>query len=301
MINIINSEVYEVQGPRPNTVTVTWTIGNSCVYKCSYCPKALHDGSNPYHNIDLVLAMFNKLPKDTIVLLMGGEPTYHPDFERIMLEKPDHIRIDMLTNGAKPLAFWQKLSNKFSKLTFTFHPEFANVERFTENALEASKHVEKFKTFLMMVPSRWDYCVEVYGKLIASGLEVSPKVVLENFGSRVDPNYTESQLQWIADTSKNNKSGSFITLYDKDRNVLGKTNAIELLSLGQTNFTGFKCHAPMEHIVINPDKKIFNSRCLQKSQYSNLDSTDFKLPTEPMMCRTSFCKCLVDIITTKLK
>jgi biotin synthase-related radical SAM superfamily protein len=65
MVNITNSEVYEVQGPRPNKVTVTWTIGNSCVYKCSYCPKALHDGSNPYHDVDLVLAMFNKLPKDS--------------------------------------------------------------------------------------------------------------------------------------------------------------------------------------------------------------------------------------------
>jgi MoaA/NifB/PqqE/SkfB family radical SAM enzyme len=243
--------------------------------------------------------MFNKLPPKSEVILMGGEPTYHPDFERIVLEKPDHVSISMLTNGAKPLSFWQKISSKLGRVTFTFHPEFANVDRFIENALEVSSRVQKFRAYMMMVPAKWDYCVDVYDKLILAGLKVTPKVVLENFQSNVDPSYTEYQLKWIEEKSEKNEK--YIKVYDKNRNLLGKTNATELMSSGQIDFTGFKCYAPMQHIVVTPGQKIFNSRCSQRTSYSSLSDPNFKLPDEPMLCQTKFCKCQADIGTRKTR
>ena len=33
---------------------VNWCLGNTCNYKCSYCPSSLHDGSNRWPTLDSV-------------------------------------------------------------------------------------------------------------------------------------------------------------------------------------------------------------------------------------------------------
>lgn len=298
MFNVRDPNVYSIEGFHKN-VEVSWMVGNFCVYKCSYCPVFFHSGSVPYHSIDLILPMFNKLPENSIVTLLGGEPTYHPDFERIVLEKPSHIRISMVSNGAKPLAFWQSMAPHMNIVAFTFHPEFANVDRFIENALEVSKHVKDFRSFLMIMPDKWDYCVEVYNKLTDAGLTVLPKLIFEGFGSNLDPKYTEEQLAWVA--ARNKTTFKSITIYDKDRNVLHKTNPNELIATGQNDFTGFKCAAPQKHVSIELDQKFYNAKCSQKVIYGNLASGEFKLPEEPMICRTPFCKCQSDLTADKFK
>jgi MoaA/NifB/PqqE/SkfB family radical SAM enzyme len=297
MFNTQDESVHSIEGFNNGTLAVSWTLGNFCVYKCSYCPAFLHDGSVPFHSVDLVLSTLNKLPKNTIVTLLGGEPTYHPDFEQISLEKPNHIRLSMVTNGAKPLSFWQKIAPNMSIIAFTFHPEFANVDRFIENSKEVSKHIKDFRIFLMMIPEKWDYCVEVYDKLKVTGLIIAPKPILENFNSVMHPSYNENQLAWIAERNRSNFKS--ITIFDADRNVLHKTNPNDLLATGQTDFTGFKCYVPQQHLAIELDQNIYTGKCKQKTIIGNLSSEKIIIPEDPVLCTQQFCKCQSDIVAKK--
>lgn len=301
MFNIRDEAVHSIEGINNDHLSVSWMLGNFCVYKCSYCPSMLHDGSYPYHPIESVLGMLEKLPDKTVVTFLGGEPTYHPDFERILLEKPDHVKIDMVSNGAKPLEFWKKISPLMGSMTFTFHPEFANADRFIENAQEVSKYLKDFRVFMIMHPDKWDYCVEAYTKLKTCSFPIIPKPVLKDFTSdaSMDPRYTESQLAWL--TEKSGSNFKSITIYDKDRNVLLKTNPSHLLSSGQTDFSGFKCFSPQQHITIRLNQDIYDAMCQQGKIIGDINSKEFVLPSEPKLCTQTFCKCQADLCVKKIR
>lgn len=301
MFNIRDERVFKLEAMTGAIgLRVSWTLGNFCVYKCSYCPSYLNDGSKPYHSADIVLDVFNKLPPNTGVTFLGGEPTYHPEFERIVLEKPDHIKIMMVSNGAKPLSFWETVTPKIVFLTFTFHPEFANIDRFIRNSLEASKHVKRFQVFLVMIPEKWDYCIKVYNKLIEQGFDVHPKPILKDFGAEILPGYSKEHLGWIHYA---NKGGEFknIRIVDKSGEAIYTTTPNELLASKQTNFYGFECYTPMESIAIEVNGDVYNSKCDQRSKIGNIYSGSFEIPTEPMLCKQEMCFCQADIVAKKIK
>ena len=300
MVNIQDQSVYKLTGLFNQRLSISWTLGTFCVYKCSYCPTELHDGAIPYHPTDKVLSMFNKLPNGADVIFLGGEPTYHPDFERIALEKPDGIRIQLITNGARPLEFWQRIGPKLHQVVFSFHPEFANVDRFIENALEILKHTHRFRVFLIMSPDKWDYCADVYNKLTSAGIIALPKPILKGFGMQLMPGYSPEQLRWIGEKNKTDNIKT-ITIFDKDNNVLLETSPNELLAKNQTNFTGFDCYSPLQHIAVEADGKIYNSKCAQKSLIGDLHTGEIDLPTTHMLCNTKFCVCQSDIMSGKIR
>ena len=95
MINLNDTSVGYIDGIPRRDWWVYWVLGNYCNYKCSYCVPSLNSGSNKYHDVNVVLDTLKKLPP-CMVRFSGGEPTLHPDFERIILEKPEHIRISIL-------------------------------------------------------------------------------------------------------------------------------------------------------------------------------------------------------------
>lgn len=302
-INIRDETVYKVgRYMQLSKLVVYWALGNTCVYKCSYCPTYLHSGTLPYHDADAVLTIMKQLPTPSFVTFSGGEPTYHPNFEKIILEKPAHVKVGVITNGAKPLAFWEKVSPHLYRATFTFHPEYADVDRFIENVTIASKYIDQLDVFLVMHPKMWDYCKEVYSRLTTeTTLNVLPKPVLESYSDamgEVSSEYTKNQLNWIA---RRNREDNKINVFDKDGNVLYKTNPNELLALNQTDFRGFKCYVPMQHISISNKQVIHDAKCPQKSVIGHLTDAKLTLPSEPILCTQKFCKCQGDICADKIR
>lgn len=302
-INIYDAEVKELQETWAPEFFVLWNLGNQCTYKCSYCPEKFHSGSEPFHSIESVQKFFSELPKSH-VMFTGGEATFHNDFEKIVLEKPDHIDISVISNASRPIAFWERISHKLKTVILTYHSEYAQYDRFLATAeliYKTNKRTGRIN--LTMIPEKWDQCVEVYEKLTAAKLTVIPKPLLEDFGvtaTKTLETYTPEQLEWI---SMKNSSGGFksMKLLDKNGKLLGHTNQTELLSLKQTNFNNWLCYTNTRSMYVLPNGNVFMATCGQRIKLGTIYNGISKIPTEPFVCKQNFCWCVSDIGPRKIK
>jgi MoaA/NifB/PqqE/SkfB family radical SAM enzyme len=305
-INLKDSEVaYVMSNDRPRFF-VYWSLGNTCTYSCSYCPSRFHDGSVSYQPLDVIQRVMKKLstlPTETNIMFTGGEATFHPDFEKIVNEAPDRVKVSVISNASRPYPFWDRIVDKLHVVVLTYHAEFANLDRFIKTAdLIFNVKKKSGAINLTMNPELWDTCVSVYNTLIANNLSVNVKVLLEDFGyksSRMIPAYTAEQIVWIHAHTKKSTDKS-IGIYNKADIKINSTNSYELLALKQTDFSGWTCYNPTKYLDIDWNGTVHDSACAQRRNVGSI-YTDFTIATEPVLCRTNFCWCHGDIQTKKAK
>jgi MoaA/NifB/PqqE/SkfB family radical SAM enzyme len=303
MINYISTldEASYIEGYKQ--LVVTWDLGNFCPYSCSYCPDEFHNGSIEYHQIDAIFKVFAQLPKNTIVTFMGGEPTYHPDFENIIENKPDNIKIAIISNAARPLGFWERIAPNLTAATLSFHSEHTIPDRFFEvGELIYKKNKVYGKVFLIMNPEKWDYCVDIYNKLNELQIPVTPKPILENFGflsTNIISTYTKHQIDWLTNENQSRKEKT-IKIFDQDKELIYETNSSELILKKLNNFKNWNCYAGMYHLSVEYNGDIHDTRCRQRRLLGNINS-NFYLPTSPIICEQSFCSCQSDLQVKKIK
>lgn len=302
-MDITDPRVKYVKHVGPTVRRVYWNIGNICPYSCSYCPKDYHRGDIPFHSTEIIQSTLKKLPR-CVVTFGGGEPTYHPDFAKILKEKPEHIYIGMSSNLSRPYSFWEDIIDDVFTILATYHIEHTILNRFIKTAEYIySEKKTKGQINLVMLPSHWDKCVDVYQALRSKNLPVSVKPILntidptESSNVGVIPDYSQEQLNWM--TEHNNDAPNFIGLYDTNGVEVGRTSAWGLLSSKQS-FKGWKCYTPMYYIYINSRGEIFDQTCDQRSKIGSLES-GFDIPTDPKICRLETCWCMSDIIQKKEK
>jgi MoaA/NifB/PqqE/SkfB family radical SAM enzyme len=200
MIDISSPEVAYLREFKEEEFHVYWSLGSQCTYECSYCPSQFHDGKFKYQPIEVIQKTLAKLPPSH-VMFTGGEATFHPDFERLVNEKPDHIKLSVISNASRPLPFWERIVDKMHVVILTFHAEYADTDRFFKTAeLIFLKSRRKGLINVTMVPSHWDKCVAACKIFREAGMTVTVKPLLKNFGvtspSMIDE-YTSEQIKWI--------------------------------------------------------------------------------------------------------
>lgn len=84
---------------------VVWlTINGTCNNKCSWCYAKKYTEYNKMMKLDDIKKCVNQLEKIGVkkVILIGGEPTIHPNIVEIIKELTDHnIKVSMASNGRK--------------------------------------------------------------------------------------------------------------------------------------------------------------------------------------------------------
>jgi organic radical activating enzyme len=302
-MNIYDDEVREIKEVWDPAFFVLWNLGNQCTYKCSYCPETFHSGSIPFQSTENIQNFLKKLPKSH-VMFTGGEATFHTDFEKIVLEKPEHLQLSVISNASRPIAFWERIGPKLKSVILTYHTEFAQFERFLATAeLVYNTYNRPGQINLTMIPEKWDQCVNTYKKLLEAKLCVIPKPLLEDFGleaTKVSTKYTQEQLEWI---TSNNKIKTYknIQILDKNSNVLYKTNPSELLSSMQTNFNNWLCYTNTQTMYIGMRGEIYMATCGQRIHIGSIHDDSYIIPTEPFVCKQNFCWCHSDILPRKVK
>jgi len=308
MINLNSPDVAYMKSLSKEEFHVYWSISSICSYACRYCPSEFHDGKYKYHSLDVVQRTFKKLPTAN-VMFGGGEPTFHPEFEKLVLEKPDHISISLLTNASRPIAFWERIVDKLDIVITTFHSEYANTDRFLNTMdLIYLKSGRRGQVHLAMDPKNWNICVGMYRKLKEKGIKVTVKPILTSIMNLSNPgepdqkivdDYTEEQLDWMANLPDNDEFRT-IGLYDKHGKLITKTTQSEIVSSKQNSFTGWKCYTPVMYLYIHWDGEVYDTACRQRKRLGNIHE-DFTLSGEPITCHQNFCWCYGDIRTTKIK
>jgi len=302
-MNIYDDEVREIKEAWDPEFFVLWNLGNQCTYKCSYCPDRFHSGSIPFQSTENIQNFLKKLPKSH-VMFTGGEATFHYDFEKIVLEKPNHLQISVISNASRPIEFWKRISPNLKSVILTYHTEFAQFNRFLATADLIFNTCKKSGTInLTMIPEKWEQCIKVYENLLKANLRVTPKPLLEDFGikaNKVLTAYTPKQLEWIS--LKNQVDGfKSMKVLDKNGNLLYNTNQSELLSSHQTNFNDWLCYTNTQRMYIEMDGSIHMATCGQRIKIGTIYDDIHNIPTDPFICKQNFCWCHSDILPRKVK
>ena len=100
--DILKNGIYADSYP----ISVELTLTNQCNLRCVYCSDQdlrVRQGVDAYIGYDTLSSLFQDLSRGGtkgVVFEGGGEPTLHPDFERLVLcAKENHLGVGLITNG----------------------------------------------------------------------------------------------------------------------------------------------------------------------------------------------------------
>ncbi len=296
---MILDDVKEVLPMRPGRLFVTWMLGNTCQYRCSYCNEKYNGGDLPFHPLDRVLNIMHQLPHCDMMFL-GGEPTAWRDFSQMLDEAPSHVNVQIITNGAKGMRFWEKVVDRLHRVILTAHPEYVDVQKFME--LTRLLDTRLIRVNLPMMPDRWDQCLSMYETFRQAGVKILPKVLLEDFGHTAEKHlstYTLPQLAWISSHQEPDVHTMKLIRFNGD--VKG-TNPGELLSSeGGTNFNGWECHTPKDFMGVDADGSIYDTMCKQRRLIGHINDDTLVRPAQPVTCEQTYCWCYSDLHTRKIR
>jgi organic radical activating enzyme len=294
---------------------VDWTLGNSCNYACSYCPKSLHDGSIPWTDpqailafCDRLIAHYAELGQSLLFQFSGGEPTVYPHF--LPLIRHLHgwaCKVAVISNASRTRRWWEEARGFLDQAVLTHHIEFVELNHFMEIAQLLA---DKIRTHVnvTMHPERFDECLDNARRIAGSCQEITLtlKPLLIDFGA-VPYAYSDAQRQIIAQTHfeirrsrpVGESRGAMRIIYADGSAEIRRP--AELIITGQNHFNGWACHAGLELLCIDPSGKIYRGLCRQGGMIGRIDDAELNLPDGPVTCTREICHCATDLMTTRYR
>jgi organic radical activating enzyme len=295
---------------------LTWIINNICTNQCSYCPPALHNGTN--HNYDWENArrffkeLFVRYPK-IHCSVAGGEPSLSPFLRELVgIFKENNSTIGITSNAAKPASYWAEISEYLNYISFSWHAEFID-KNFREKVMAAAMNTA-VTVRIMMNTQHWERSVEEYESWKDNEFVfLEPVRALNWNSSAVDPKsytYTPEQEAWFENNRIPQKhvyhlpNHNFVDLeakfYFDDGTVDPKPNIVTLINNGQTNFNGYQCEAGLKEMFIDWRGKIYLANCQIGGAIGTINEPEkVRWPTAPVLCNKNLCHCSSDVVINK--
>jgi len=140
--------------------------------------------------------------------LSGGEPTYHPDYLKIVEELGDDSywcnfqSIHMTTNLSRDIKWLEEyamLVSRFHRasVTASFHSEFANKDLFIEKLIMLQEHDIHVTINMVMVPEYFEGDYKTALQFHRSGINVTLKPQSDPHANFVVSGYTDEQLEML--------------------------------------------------------------------------------------------------------
>jgi hypothetical protein len=208
---------------------ILWDISRRCNYDCSYCWPSVHNTTDPH----LPLATLQQT-SDYLIdqwanggeihwYFGGGEPTLNPDFEPFVEHLANRNQwIMLVSNASQGPSYWAKNANHYNTLIFSAHFEFMKPALFAKNykqvgevILNGATRLNEFIVKLMTKPGEIKQSIDFVNELKESvgynlltagnknkfGFDMVPLRSI-NDGSKLHPDYTDSELQEILEFNK---------------------------------------------------------------------------------------------------
>lgn len=307
------SKILRVKQPSTAPFHLTWLMNNICTNKCSYCPETLHNGKNHYyewnHAEKFLGILFSKFPKIHCTVA-GGEPTVSPFFKDIVkLFYDNGHTIGVTSNGARTVRYWEEISKFLNYTCFSYHPEFPD-PLFLDKVRAASKNTP-ITVRIMMLPSKWDECEELYFK-IAKEFTVEPVRILNWSGRDQSAHiYSEKQLNWFENNTRiampqpelkriitHPEIGA--TFYFDDGSIEKNPNTVDYINRGLTNFNGYRCEVGLKSLFIDFQGDVYLGNCAITGQVGTIQDPDnIKWQSTPVICNKLICHCTTDVNINK--
>jgi MoaA/NifB/PqqE/SkfB family radical SAM enzyme len=293
---------------------VNWCLGNSCNYKCSYCPSGLHDGSkrwpDPETIKNFILRVKNTHPNKMLYFeFTGGEVTLYKHFIKICQFCTEHgVKVGLISNGSRTIRYWEENKQYFDHVCLSYHPEFAEDEHFI-NVAKILHNDVRTHVNIMMSPEKFDHCFDVANKIKDLGnLSMALQPLIHDFGEVVY-DYSDKQHEILNMQHKLiNEQIIFTKSFDYYRGAMRAVNskgesrvssAHRFISEKANDWSGWHCYAGVEQLIVDMDGRIYRGWCKEGGPIGFIDSPDLFLPSDPVMCTKKMCHCNFDIMCTK--
>ena len=293
---------------------VEWTLGNKCTYACSYCPAILHDGSvgwQDYKKLTGFLDICHEhysvgMGREVLIQYTGGEPTVYPKFKELLKHAQDMgIRQSIISNGSRTTRYWNDTAGFFEKVHLSYHPEFADPERFIRNAQEICRQTDLHVNVLMLPGIFPEILLMAHNlRTACPNAVILLKPLQKDFGEELY-DYSEHENKILADMHSfhtdirrmnNYPSGQLKVTH---RNGEQRKISASTLMLEKANqWKGWHCQIGVETLNVDMNGEIWGGLCHVGGSFGNI-STEFTLPTAGQVCTKQWCTCHLDIMVTK--
>lgn len=277
-------------------IIIDWNFGNSCDLKCNYCHKELHDGANPFPELDKFDPAFAHLVEQTRAFsrvsleFSGGEPTQSLALQHVILSnRDDRIKFKINSNAQAPIDWWELIAHKLYDVTLTYH-QSTDFSHF----LKVSSVINKFtqtKIYVPLTPGTWD--LSEYNSLKELGYDVQLQLLYSNFtrGNNTYLKYTDEQ--W----------NEYYTEKGVDiQNPVQVEQTVEFKRINNlNNYYGHMCWAGYNQIIIDNFGDVYRGWCKAGNSLGNVYRHDILLDKQPAPCPKIQCKNGFDLQARKSK
>jgi MoaA/NifB/PqqE/SkfB family radical SAM enzyme len=295
---------------------VNWCLGNTCNYACSYCPTALHDGSNQWPNPETIKNFISKVKehyhdKNIYFEFTGGEVTMYKHFIDICKFCSDlGIKVGLISNGSRTLRYWQENKQYFDHVCLSYHPEFAKEDHFL-SVVELLHDDVRTHVNIMMSPQEFGRCCELADKVKNLGnLSLALQPLIHDFGDQLY-DYTDEQKAVFENQHElYTKHIKFTKRFDYYRGAMSKVyddgkskvmSAHRFISERTNDWSNWKCYAGVEQLIVDMDGHYYRGWCKVGNRLGKIDAETLEFPTAPVLCNKTMCHCNFDIMCSKEK
>jgi MoaA/NifB/PqqE/SkfB family radical SAM enzyme len=293
---------------------VNWCLGNTCNYRCSYCPSVLHDGSKQWPDPQVIKNFIAKVKdhyfhKNIYFEFTGGEVTMYKHFAEICQFCADMgVKVGLISNGSRTIRYWEENKHYFDHVCLSFHPEHADPDHFYE-VVKLLHNDVRTHVNIMMSPQKFEYCYEVADKIKDLGnISMALQPLIHDFGE-VLFDYDSFQKKILDEQHKLIvKHIKYTKTFDYYRGAMSKvsqdgttqpSSAHRFISEKTNDWSGWKCYAGIEQLIVDMDGTIHRGWCKVGGTIGRIDDVNLKLPTDPVICNKTMCHCNFDIMCTK--
>lgn len=298
-----------------NWFVVNWCLGNSCNFKCSYCPSGLHDGSVAWPHVDVVKSFILKIKdqhpsKNLYFEFTGGEVTLYRDFIEVCKFCTSlGIKVGLISNGGRTARYWKENMQYFDHVCLSFHPEYASEDNFIENIKLIHNDIRTHVN-IMMSPEKFDYCFAVANKIKNLGnLSMALQPLIHDFGDKlfdytaVQKNILDKQHELITKHIKFTKEFAYYRgamRKVKQDATTQVSSAHRFINDRANDWSGWDCYAGVEQLIVDMDGSVYRGWCKEGGLVGKIDDPNLQLPCAPVRCKKTMCHCNFDIMSTKV-
>jgi MoaA/NifB/PqqE/SkfB family radical SAM enzyme len=317
-VNIMTPNYIRLEHSNPehnDWFVVNWCLGNTCNYKCSYCPSNLHDGSIKWPDVDQIKNFIRKVveqvhPRKVYFEMTGGEVTMYRHFEEICKYCTEiGAKVGLISNGSRTLRWWEENRQYFDHVCLSFHSEFADPEHFI-NVVKIINSSVRTHVNIMMSPEKFDFCYSVANKVKELGnISMALQPLIHDFGEQVydytpaQKNIFDKQHELITKHIKFTKSfqyyrGAMRVVYPDGQSRV--SSAHRFISDNSNNWSGWRCYSGVEQIIVDMDGSYYRGWCKVGGSLGKITDPKIKIPIDPVTCNKTMCHCNFDIMSTKI-
>lgn len=311
---------------KPHTLKigyVDWRLGNTCNYKCSYCPPYENSGSFPWTEIETniktqntIIEGYRAMGKSTSFAYTGGEPTVYKHFPTLLENGKKQGAFNWVyTNGARSIRYWNDIKGVLDMACISYHAEYDNADHIIELVGAIKKNIF-ISVNVVMHPLQLDKCFNFLDMFRAAHPEITidTKIVRVSHQDVLHPDYTKENINKILSYKQSMPipTGQVVNKLFLGKNVMMKltepNSAPRIVSCqeeilkgknGYNDFNDWECYIGVESLMIDFDGKVYKGYCQMDGSIGTIP--DFNVPTEPTICHygEKRCTCNLDFATTK--